>query len=146
MPIHMLNLVQDALNENEKSIKNSNIIVLGFSYKENVGDPRESPAKTLTKHLKLKGANVVIVDLYIEKIEPEFGVLNNDLYDALDEADVMVLITSHNDFISIDFKRVKELMNIPIVVDGRRIYDPEELRGMGIFYKGVGAVNLQNNL
>lgn len=76
MPLHVLNLVQDALNQQEKSLKNSNIIVLGFSYKENVGDPRESPAKTLIKHLKLKGSNVTVVDPYIEEINDKFGVLN----------------------------------------------------------------------
>ncbi|MGB9937070.1 MAG: nucleotide sugar dehydrogenase [Methanobacterium sp.] len=141
MPLHMLNLIQDALNEKEKSLKNSKIVVLGFSYKENVGDPRESPAKTLAKHLRWKGANVVVVDPYIKDIDSKFGVLNNDLYDALNHADAMVLITAHNDFRSIDFEKVKKLMNLPIVVDGRRIYDPEQLRQKGIYYKGIGAVN-----
>ena len=105
MPLHMLSLVQDALNDQAKSLKNSNIVVLGFSYKENVGDPRQSPAKTLLKHLKWKGANVIVVDPYIEEINPKFGLLNNDLYDALNGADVMVLITQHDDFKSIDFKK-----------------------------------------
>jgi nucleotide sugar dehydrogenase len=141
MPLHMLNLVQDALNEQEKSLKNSNIVVLGFSYKENVGDPRESPAKTLIKHLRWKDANITVVDPYIEEIDTKFGILNNDLYDALNGADAMVLITAHNDFKSIDFEKIKELMKIPIVVDGRRIYNPEKLRQMGICYRGVGAVN-----
>ena len=137
----MLSLVQDALNDQAKSLKNSNIVVLGFSYKENVGDPRESPAKILIQHLKWKGANVVVVDPYIEEINPKFGILNNDLYDALNGADVMVLITPHDDFKSIDFKKVKELMNSPIVIDGRRIYDPDKLRNIGFVYKGVGAIN-----
>ena len=121
MPLHVLKLVQDALNEQERSLKNSNITVLGFSYKENVGDPRESPAKNLIKHLKSKGANVIVVDPYIKEIDDKYGVLNNDLYNALNGADAMVLITPHDDFKSIDFKKVKELMNTPIVVDGRRI-------------------------
>jgi len=69
---------KDALNELEKSLKNSNIVVLSFSYKENVGDPRESPAKTLIKNLKWKGTNITVVDPYIEEINPKFGVLNND--------------------------------------------------------------------
>ena len=141
MPLHMLNLVQDALNDQSKSLKNSNIVVLGFSYKENVGDPRESPSKTLIKHLKWKGANVIVVDPYIEEINPKFGILNNDLYDALKGADAMVLITPHNDFKSINFKKVKTLMNSPIIIDGRRIYDPDELRNIGFYYKGVGAIN-----
>ncbi len=50
MPIHVYNLLVDALNENERSLKNSKIVVLGFSYKENVGDPRESPVEVLLKN------------------------------------------------------------------------------------------------
>ena len=142
MPLHMVNLVQDALNEQEKSLKNSNIVVLGFSYKENVGDPRESPAKTMIKHLKKKGANVIVVDPYIEEINNEFGILKTDMYEALKGADAMVLITAHDDFKSIDFQRIKKLMNSPIVIDGRRIYDPDELRDIGFIYKGVGAINV----
>ena len=141
MPLHMYRLIQDALNEKEKSINNSNIVVLGFSYKENVGDPRESPAKTLTKHLVNDGANVTVVDPYIDEVSEKFGVLTHELYDALNGADALVLITPHDDFKSLDFKRVKTLMRTPIVVDGRRIYDPDELKGMGFCYRGVGAVN-----
>ena len=141
MPLHMYRLIQDALNEKEKSINNSNIVVLGFSYKENVGDPRESPAKTLTNNLVNDGANVTVVDPYIDEMSDKFGVLTHELYDALNGADALVLITPHDDFKSLDFKRVKTLMRTPIVVDGRRIYDPDELKGMGFCYRGVGAVN-----
>ena len=141
MPLHMYRLIQDALNEKEKSINNSNIVVLGFSYKENVGDPRESPAKTLTNNLVNDGANVTVVDPYIDEMSDKFGVLTHELYDALNGADALVLITPHDDFKSLDFKRVKTLMRTPIVVDGRRIYDPDELKGRGFCYRGVGAVN-----
>ena len=58
-------------------------------------------------------------------------------------ADAMVLITPHDVFKKIDFKKIKDLMNLPIVVDGRRIYDPDKLREMGFYYKGVGARNLE---
>ncbi len=142
MPLHMLSLVQDALNDKEKSLKNSNIVILGFSYKENVGDPRESPAKTLIKQLKKKGANVIVVDPYIDEINLEFGVLKNDMYEALKDADAMILITAHDVFKSIDFQKIKKIMKSPIIVDGRRIYDPNELRDIGFCYKGVGAINI----
>ncbi len=82
-------------------------ISLGFSYNENVGDPRESPAKTLVKNLNLKGANVVIVDPYIEHVPSDYGILEHDIYKASEDADLMVLITAHEDFKSIDFKRIK---------------------------------------
>ena len=143
MPIHTLNLIQDALNEHEKSVKNSKIVVLGFSYKENVGDARESPALTLIKHLKWNGADVVVVDPYIEDTG-KYGVLETDLYNALENADAMVLMTCHDEFESIDFERAKEIMKIPILIDGRRIFAPEKLKNMGFSYKGIGAINDNN--
>lgn len=143
MPIHTLNLIQDALNEHEKSVKNSKIVVLGFSYKENVGDARESPALTLIKHLKWKGADVVVVDPYIEDTG-KYGVLETDLYNAIENADAMVLMTCHDEFESIDFEKAKEIMKIPILIDGRRIFAPEKLKNIGFSYKGIGAINDNN--
>ena len=52
MPKHVFGLLTDALNENEKPVKNSKIAVLGLSYKENVGDARESPSEELITYLK----------------------------------------------------------------------------------------------
>ncbi len=140
MPIHTLNLIQDALNEHEKAVKNSKIVILGFSYKENVGDTRESPALTLIKHLQWKGANVTVVDPYVEDTK-NYGILETDLYRALEGADVMVLMTCHDEFKLIDFEKAKNLMKIPIIVDGRRIFTPDKLKNMGFSYKGIGAVN-----
>ena len=140
MPLHMLNLIQDALNEQEKSLKNSKIVILGFSYKENIGDARESPSVTLIKYLQFKEANVHVVDPYIRDTEG-YGVLETDLYNVLENADALVLMTAHEEFKFIDFKKAKELMNTFIVVDGRRIYNPDELRKIGFNYKGIGAVN-----
>jgi len=143
MPEHMFNLILDALNEREKPVKNSKIVVLGFSYKENVGDARGSPSKTLIKFLGQKNADVRIVDPYIEDAEG-YGVLERNVYDALKDADALVLMTAHDEFKSIDFGKVQKLMSTPIVVDGRRIYDQNELRKIGFHYSGVGAVNSLN--
>ena len=138
MPRHMLNLIQDALNNHEKSLKNSRIVVLGYSYKENVGDPRESPARTLVEYLQDKEANITVVDPYLETIDNDSVILNNDIYQALEGADAMVLITAHDDFKKLDFEKIKEIMNLPLVVDGRRIYDQDSLKKLGFYYQGVG--------
>ena len=66
MPLHMFELLVDALNECERAVKNSKVVVLGFSYKENVGDARESPVEVFVEELRKKGARVWIVDPYIE--------------------------------------------------------------------------------
>jgi len=140
MPQHVFGLLSDALNDNEKSVKNSKIVVLGLSYKENVGDDRESPSEELINELEHYQAQVTIVDPYIEKTQV-YGTLESDLYQALEDADAMVLMTSHQEFRDLDFEKAKKLMKIPIIVDARRIYDPENLKRMGFFYSGVGAVN-----
>jgi len=140
MPQHVFGLLSDALNDNEKSVKNSKIVVLGLSYKENVGDDRESPSEELINELEHYQAQVTIVDPYIEKTQV-YGSLESDLYQALEDADAMVLMTAHQEFRDLDFEKAKKLMKIPIIVDARRIYNPKNLKRMGFFYSGVGAVN-----
>ncbi len=140
MPVHVFDLLADALNECERSIKNSRIAILGFSYKENVGDPRESPVEVFVEQVKRRGASIHIVDAYIEKcLLSGFGKVDRDAYAALDGADALVLMTAHREFRELDLKRVKECMRTPIVIDGRRIFDQSELRGLGFVYRGVGA-------
>lgn len=140
MPLHVYDLLADALNDSEKSLKNSKIVVLGFSYKENVGDTRESPVETLICELKKSKASVYIVDPYIsDGYLNKFGIVEKDLYKALKEADAMVLMTAHDEFKNIDFKKVKSLMHTPIVIDGRRIYNQAMLKELGFKYKGIGA-------
>lgn len=140
MPKHVFGLLTDALNDNEMPVKNSKVVVLGLSYKENVGDDRESPSEELISELEHNQALVTIVDPYIEETGV-YGTLESDVYTALEGAHALVLMTAHQEFRELDFEKVKELMEIPIIIDARRIYDPEELRKMGFHYSGVGAVN-----
>lgn len=144
MPKHVFGLLTDALNDNERPVKNSKVVVLGLSYKENVGDDRESPSEELINELGHNQALVTLVDPYIEETGV-YGTLESDVYTALEGAHALVLMTAHQEFRELDFERVKELMEIPIIIDARRIYDPEKLRKMGFHYSGVGAVNYSIN-
>src|SRR5674536_1060 len=67
MPLHVFQLTADALNEQERAVNGSKIAVLGLSYKENVGDPRESPSKVVVEELKKRGAQVHLVDPYVDE-------------------------------------------------------------------------------
>jgi UDP-glucose 6-dehydrogenase len=69
------------------------------------------------------------------------GFVEEDLYSALNNADAMVLMTAHQEFRNINFQQVKKIMKTPIIVDGRRIYNPEAVRGLGFHYYGIGAKN-----
>lgn len=140
MPLHIFDLLVDGLNEREKALKNSKIVVMGFSYKENVGDAREAPAITLTEELLKRGAVIHILDPYLEKSSLDrYGIAEQDLYKTLSGADALVLMTAHAEYRALDLKRVKELMQTPVIVDGRRIYDRDEAIALGFTYKGVGA-------
>ena len=142
MPLHVFELLVDALNECEKAVKNSKIVVLGFSYKENVGDPRESPVVTLLDELKTKEACIYIIDPHVEDAYlNKFGKAENDIYSALKNADALVLMTAHEEFKTLDIQKTKELMNTPIIIDGRRAFKQEEVIRAGFTYRGVGAAD-----
>lgn len=130
------------MNEHERPVNRAKIAVLGLSYKENVGDYRESPSEVLIEELKRRGAIVHLVDPYIDDdVLREFAVPEATADDALFAADGLVLMTAHGDFDGLDLRRVKSLMRTPIIVDGRRFFDHETATALGFTYRGVGAKN-----
>ena len=142
MPLHVLNLLVDALNEHERALNNSKIAVLGLSYKQNMGDYRESPTEQLIEGLRKSRARIHLVDPYMEQdVLRTFATPEMTAYDALNSADALVLMTAHSDFERLDLLKIKDLMRTAIIVDGRRMFDPEAAAEMGFTYKGVGAAN-----
>ncbi len=67
------------------------------------------------------------------------GKTIRNIYGALDGADALVLMTAHREFRELDLRRVKECMRTPIVIDGRRVFEQDEIEGLGFTYRGVGA-------
>jgi UDP-N-acetyl-D-glucosamine dehydrogenase len=101
MPRHVIGLVQDALNEQEKSIKGSRILVLGAAYKPDIDDLRESPALDVIGLLQQKGAQVEYHDPYVPLIRADGHEMKTemksvpDLMAAVEAADCVVIITDH---------------------------------------------------
>jgi nucleotide sugar dehydrogenase len=142
MPLHVVDLLVDALNERGRPVKGSKIAVLGASYKAEVGDQRESPSEVLVHELTRRGALVHIVDPYVdEQALRALAIPETTAYGALAAADALVLMTAHNDFATLDLAKVKNLMRTPIIIDGRRFFEPERATMLGFIYKGVGATN-----
>jgi len=115
--------------------------VLGLAFKPNTDDMREAPSVELIHLLQSEGARIraydpvamVHADLYLEDV-----TLCRDAYEVAQGADALVVITEWNEFKHLSLTRLKEAMSQPIVVDGRNIYDVEQMKALGFIYRGVG--------
>jgi UDP-N-acetyl-D-glucosamine dehydrogenase len=96
MPEHVCARVAEALNEQEKSVKGSRILVLGVAYKKDIDDVRESPALDILKLLESRGARVSYNDPHVPELVLNTSTLSSaDLIPAVREADVVVIVTNH---------------------------------------------------
>lgn len=100
MPRHVVGIVQDALNEHGKSLKGSEVLVLGAAYKPDIDDLRESPALDVIGLLEHKGANVSYHDPYISHLDHEGREMDSvtDLMEAVRNTDCVVIITNHTSY------------------------------------------------
>jgi UDPglucose 6-dehydrogenase len=115
--------------------------VLGIAFKENTDDIRESPAVSIARQLVNRGAIVKAYDpVAMEhgaRALPQVAMCGN-AYEVAEGADALVIATPWNEFKNLDMKRVIASMRSPNLVDGRNMYDPEEMWAMGFNYRGVG--------
>ena len=123
MPEHVVQLVSDGLNDAEKSVKGSRILLLGVAYKKDINDVRESPALSIIDLLRAKGAQVSYHDPFVSDVrfddahtigqgEPLQSIELTD--EELRASDCVVIVTDHS---GVDYHRVTELA--PLVVDTR---------------------------
>jgi len=122
-------------------LKGKQIGVLGLSFKPETDDMRESPAIEIVHGMIERGASVRAFDPvameeskhYIKGVE-----YATDEYDAIKDADAMVIVTEWNQFRALDMDRVKSLLRSPKIADLRNVYEPEDMRELGFEYVGVG--------
>jgi UDP-N-acetyl-D-glucosamine dehydrogenase len=100
--------VVEALNDAGKPVKGSNILVLGVAYKPGVGDLRESPALKLIELLRRHGAELSYHDTFAPEL-PELALSSRDLAPAVQEADLVVIVTAHPDVDHEDVARTAAL-------------------------------------
>jgi len=116
MPRYVVGKVQDALNDQGKSLKGNRVLVLGAAYKADIDDLRESPALDVIGLLQQKGAVVQYHDPYIPNLRYEGIALDSapDLMQAVREADCVVIITNHSSY---DYPALLE--SAQLIVDTR---------------------------
>lgn len=122
MPDYVITKVTAGLNDRKKSIKGSNILVLGLAYKKNIDDSRESPAVVLMEKLREQGANVSYSDPFIPVFpkmrEHSFNIESVSItHENLVEADCVLIATDHDDF---DYNLIRE--SSQLIIDTRGCY------------------------
>jgi UDP-N-acetyl-D-glucosamine dehydrogenase len=129
MPDHVVQLISDGLNDAEKSLKNSSVLLLGVAYKKDINDVRESPALSIIDRLRAKGARVSYYDPFVSEVsfddahtesagDPLQSIALTD--ETLRAADCVVIVTDHSD---INYRKVTELA--PLIVDTRNALSGE---------------------
>ncbi|MDO9464654.1 MAG: UDP-glucose/GDP-mannose dehydrogenase family protein [bacterium] len=122
-------------------MNNKTIGILGLSFKPNTDDMREAPSIYIINKLQQDGAKIKAYDPAAGPRAKE--ILKNvqyckDPYCVAKGSDALVIITDWPEFSKLNLGKIKTLLNQPVVIDGRNIYDPEKMKKLGFVYKSIG--------
>jgi len=126
------------------ALQGKTIAIWGLAFKPNTDDMREAPSRVLMERLWQSGARVRAYDpVAMDETQHIYGsrddlVLCESAESALQGSDALVVVTEWSVFRSPDFDVIKASLSHPVIFDGRNIYEPEQMRGLGIDYFGIG--------
>ena len=138
MPYHTIELLEDAFNEAEKSIKNSTVTILGVSYKPDIGDIQLTPAEEIISKLDQLNSKIKIYDPYFKSTTVFSHKTEGNLFDAISDADAVILLTAHKEFYDIDPTLLVSKMKTPIFIDSRGIIEIRVAKKAGLIFRGIG--------
>ncbi len=145
----------EAVNDRQKSVmynkvaryfnhqlKGKKIALWGLSFKPNTDDMREAPSLVFIEKIMAEGGSVKAYDpVAMKETEHKLGdkiEYASDMYDALIDADALVVITEWSEFRMPNMKIMEKLLKNKLIFDGRNIYDPIELKEAGWYYEPIG--------
>ena len=140
------------------TVTSKKILLLGFAFKANTNDTRESPAIEISKNLLENGAHLSISDPKVtnKQIENELSLkeleedpsskgkwnFDKDIYKAAKNADAIIIVTEWKEYENLNWKEISSLMRKPAwVFDTRKILSKKDLKKLGINYWQVGSSN-----
>jgi UDPglucose 6-dehydrogenase len=135
-------IVNKILNHFNNNISGKKFAVWGLSFKPNTDDMREAPSIVIINELVKRGAIISAYDpaamenarFYLGSIL-EFA---NDQYEALRDADALIILTEWNEFRNPDFDSVTKLLKSKIIFDGRNVFEPDKMKELGFKYISIG--------
>jgi len=133
----MAGKVADAV---DGDLKGKTVGVLGLTFKPNTDDMRDAPSLDIIPALQAMGATVQAFDPEGHEARQMLREVDfkANAYDAVENADAVVIITEWDQFRALDLDRVKMLMKSPVVIDLRNIYRPDDMQRRGFCYSSVG--------
>jgi UDPglucose 6-dehydrogenase len=118
--------------------------VWGLAFKPNTNDMRQAPSLVFIDELTRRGASVRAFDP-VAMDEAKLALQGNasvsfvgDMYEGLEDADGLIVVTEWKTFRAPDFDRIKGLLKAPLILDGRNVYVPKDVRALGFEYEGIG--------
>jgi len=136
-------LIAKAMKYFNKDLKGKTFAIWGLSFKPQTDDMREAPSLVIIKQLLAQGAKVKAYDpVAMEEAERILGdkiEYVNDQYEALIDADALMLVTEWPEFKFPNFNVMSKLLNNKVIFDGRNVYDVDELKSIGYTYYGIGT-------
>lgn len=133
------------VDSSEKPLDGCRVAIWGLSFKPGTDDMREAPSLVLIEQLLGWGATVCAHDpAAMDEARRRLGDAGGKIayaetgYEALKEADALVIVTDWNEYRHPDFTRLKTTLKRPIIIDGRNLYDPRKMSTVGFIYYSIG--------
>jgi len=127
------------------NVRGKRLAVLGLAFKGGTDDVRNSPALEIVSDLLYAGATIVAFDpaamVRAEAALPELQNLSfaGSAYEACTGADALLVLTEWQEFYDLDLSRVKKLLRLPILLDGKNVFNPLHAQAAGLNYYGIGS-------
>ncbi|MDX1665166.1 MAG: nucleotide sugar dehydrogenase [Candidatus Promineifilaceae bacterium] len=131
MPGHMLALLERALAEAGRTLDGACVLVMGYAYLEDSDDTRNSPSAALVGQLERAGVEVRIHD-------PCVAGYQGDLLALAEGCDAAVVMVRHHAYREVDLGRLRGALRLPILVDGRRVFERAAAAEAGLRYIRLG--------
>jgi UDPglucose 6-dehydrogenase len=140
--LQKIKIVEKLTRHFNSQLRGKTIAIWGLAFKPNTDDIREAPALTIIDSLLRRGVKISVFDpeamVNVKKIYGDKISYAQEQYEALRNADALVIATEWNIFRTPDLQKIKSLMKTPVIFDGRNVFDIEELRNEDIYYNSIG--------
>lgn len=142
--LQRLRFIEKILKFYNQDIKGKKFALWGLAFKPDTDDIREAPALTIIDNLTKFGAQITAYDPEaMANVAKYYGRANDikftkDAYEALGQADALIIATEWPEFRTPDFKRVKSMLKQPVIFDGRNLYDLNAIQNEGFHYESIG--------